>query len=173
MAGRLSRYSRERVGDAVSYRDPGELEADDLLLLRRARDVGRNAFNPVSGFLVGAAVRDRLGRTFAGTFLESSALPLSVCAEPAALLAAFSAGSRDLVTIAVAGGDPTDSGSDIPITPCGGCRQRIYDTTGGAAVNIRVLCSNLALDRVLDVHILDLLPYAFDSSVLPAAAWKA
>jgi cytidine deaminase len=157
---------------APPYIDPDELDEEDLSLLRRARDVGRNAFNPVSGFLVGAAVRDRDGRVYVGTFLESSALPLSVCAEPAALLAAFSAGSRDLTAIAVVGGDPTASGLSIPITPCGGCRQRIYDTTGGAAVNIRVLCSNLALDQVLDVRIADLLPLAFDSSVLPAAAWS-
>ncbi|HKS45312.1 MAG TPA: cytidine deaminase [Amycolatopsis sp.] len=157
----------------VPYKKPDDLTPDDLKLLHAARDVAYNAFNPVSGFLVGAAVRDRAGRTFIGTFLESSALPLSVCAEPAALLAAFSAGSRDLTTIAVVGGDPNAVGPTIPITPCGGCRQRIYDTTGGAAADVRVLCSNLVLDKVLDVTITDLLPLPFDASVLPAATWKA
>lgn len=158
---------------AVSYKKPDDLTSEDMTLLRAARDVAYKAFNPVSGFLVGAAVRDREGRTFIGTFLESSALPLGVCAEPAALLAAFSAGSRDLTTVAVVGGDPDATGPTAPITPCGGCRQRIYDTTGGAAADIRVLCSNLALDTALDVTITELLPLAFDSSVLPAASWKA
>lgn len=149
-----------------------ELAPEDVALLRAARDVAPMAFNPVSRFQVGAAVRDVHGRIFVGTFLESSALPLGVCAEPAALLAAFSAGSRDLTDVAVVGGDPAAETPGIPITPCGGCRQRIYDTTGGAATNIRVLCSELALRRVLEVRIAELLPFAFDSSVLPAATWR-
>lgn len=154
------------------YRSLAELEPDDVTLLRAARDVAPMAFNPVSKFQVGAAVRDVDGKIFVGTFLESSALPLGVCAEPAALLAAFSAGSRDLTDIAVVGGDPASEEPGVPITPCGGCRQRIYDTTGGAATNIRVLCSDLALSQVLEVRIIDLLPLAFDSSVLPAKTWS-
>jgi len=150
-----------------------QLPAEDVALLRSARDVAPMAFNPVSKFQVGAAVRDAEGRIFVGTFLETSALPLGVCAEPAALLAAFSAGSRDLTAVAVVGGDPAGRRNGVPITPCGGCRQRIYDTTGGAAANIRVLCSNLELDAVLDLRIVDLLPHAFDASMLPAAAWTA
>ncbi|HUY52896.1 MAG TPA: cytidine deaminase [Streptosporangiaceae bacterium] len=155
------------------YKDLNELSDQDVALLRAAREVAPRAFNPVSRFQVGAAVRDLEGHIFVGTFLESSALPLSVCAEPAALLAAFSAGSRDLIAVAVVGGDPASEGKRIPITPCGGCRQRIYDTTGGAEKNIRILCSNLALDRVLELHIVDLLPFAFDSSVLPSSSWNA
>ncbi|HEY2764885.1 MAG TPA: cytidine deaminase [Pseudonocardiaceae bacterium] len=149
-----------------------DLPQEDITLLHAAREVAPMAFNPVSGFQVGAAVRDTEGRIFIGTFLESSALPLGVCAEPAALLAAFSAGRRELTVVAVVGGDPAADEPGVPITPCGGCRQRIYDTTGGAGTNIRVLCSDLALNRVLNVRILDLLPFAFDPSVLPAAAWS-
>ena len=153
------------------YRGTAELSAADVGLLQAARDVAPRAFNPVSKFQVGAAVRDTHGQIFVGTCLESSALPLGVCAEPAALLAAFSAGSRELTAVAVVGGDPSEAESGTPITPCGGCRQRIYDTTGGGATNIRVLCSDLVLSRVLDVRIIDLLPYAFDPSVLPAGTW--
>lgn len=156
----------------AAHTSPEELTPDDVTLLHAARDVAAMAFNPVSGFQVGAAVRDVHGGIFVGTLLESSALPLGVCAEPAALLAAFSAGSRELTAVAVVGGDPAAEKPGVPITPCGGCRQRIYDTTGGAATNIRVLCSDLALRRVLDVRIADLLPFAFDSSVLPARAWR-
>jgi cytidine deaminase len=157
--------------NAPRYVTPEALPEADIVLLHAARDVAPMAFNPVSRFQVGAAVRDAEGRIFVGTFLESSALPLSVCAEPAALLAAFSAGSRDLIAVAVVGGDPAGDGTSMPITPCGGCRQRIYDTTGGADKNIRVLCSNLALDQVLDTNIKDLLPFAFDASVLPPSSW--
>jgi cytidine deaminase len=157
----------------MPYKKLDEFTEDDVDLLRAARKVAPMAFNPVSKFPVGAAVRDVRGNIFVGTFLESSALPLSVCAEPAALLAAFSAGSRDLMTVAVVGGDPSGKGSAIPITPCGGCRQRIFDTTGGSVTNVRVICSNLALDSVLDVRIVDLLPYAFDASVLPSSSWAS
>jgi cytidine deaminase len=99
-------------------------------------------------------------------------LPLGVCAEPAALLAALSDGVRTFAAIAVVGGDPAARTVGRPVTPCGGCRQRIYDVTGGSATNIRVICSDLALERVLDVRITDLLPLAFDPAMLPESAWQ-
>ncbi|MBO0802301.1 MAG: cytidine deaminase [Nocardiopsaceae bacterium] len=156
----------------MRYTTLDQLEAGQAELLRAAREVAPRAFNPVSRFQVGAAVRDVRGNVYVGTNFESSALPLGVCAEPAALLAAISAGSRELTTIAVVGGDPAGDGKGAPVTPCGGCRQRIFDATGGAATTMRVLCSNLALGSVLDVTITELLPYPFGSSVLPAAAWE-
>jgi cytidine deaminase len=154
------------------YRSLYELSDDDRALLQAARQVAPRAFNPVSRFQVGAAVRGLNGRVYLGTFLESSALPLGVCAEPAALLAALSDGVRQFAAIAVVGGDPASAGVGRPVTPCGGCRQRIYDVAGGPATNLHVLCSDLALQRVLATRITDLLPLAFDPAMLPTAAWQ-
>jgi cytidine deaminase len=154
------------------YRPLSGLSDDDRALLNAAREVAPRAFNPVSGFQVGAAVRSHDGRVYLGTFLESSALPLGVCAEPAALLAALCDGVRRFAAIAVVGGDPAAPGTGRPVTPCGGCRQRIYDVTGAATANIKVLCSDLTLQRVLDTRITELLPLAFDPSLLPSSAWQ-
>jgi cytidine deaminase len=155
------------------YKPVNALSAQDIALLQMAKNVAAQAFNPVSKFQVGAAVLDLAGQVFHGTLFESSALPLGICAEPAALSAALSAGSRDFAAIAVVGGDPAVTELSVPITPCGGCRHRLYDITGGARNNIRVLCSELTLTHVLEVRIVDLLPHAFDASVLPSAAWSS
>jgi cytidine deaminase len=158
--------------EVAPYRSVAELSGDDRSLLAAARQVASHAFNPVSRFEVGAAVRSTDGRVYLGTFPESSALPLGVCAEPAALLAALADGVRGFAAIAVVGGDPAAPGSGLPVTPCGGCRQRIYDVTGGSATNIRVICSDLGLRQALDTRITDLLPRAFDPAMLPESAWK-
>jgi cytidine deaminase len=150
-----------------------DLTPADQDLLRAAAAVSVNAFAPVSRFQVGAALRAADGRVFRGVNMEVAALPLGVCAEPAALTAALTDGVREFDTIAVAGGDPAAAVAGRPVTPCGGCRQRIYDVTGGAATDLRVLCANLDLSEILVVRITELLPYAFDAADLPAASWSA
>jgi cytidine deaminase len=147
------------------------LSPSDIALLRSAQEVAPRAFNAVSGFQVGAAVRTSDGRVYRGTFMEISALPLGVCAEPAALLAALTDGATDFDAIAVVGGDPHADRPGRPVTPCGGCRQRIFDVTG-ATGSLRVLCANLDLSEVLEFTIGELLPAAFGPSDLPAAAWR-
>ncbi len=109
---------------------PGDLPQAEIRLLEAAREVAPRAVNPVSRFHVGAAVQASDGDPYTGTFFESSSFPLGVCAEAAALSAAVTAGVRDFDAIAVVGGDPKSLAPDRPITPCGGCRQRVYDITG-------------------------------------------
>lgn len=90
------------------------LDPADAALLAAADAVAAQAYAPYSGFRVGAAVRTRDGRVFAGCNVENAAYPLGTCAEPAAL-------SR-----AVAEGDarPGDvEAMAITASPCGGCRQ--------------------------------------------------
>jgi cytidine deaminase len=151
----------------AQYRGLEDLALVERELLQRALSVASRALNPMSSFQVGATVRTLGGQVFNGTFFESSSFPLGICAESAALSAAITAGVRQFESIAVVGGDPLSSGPSRPVTPCGGCRQRIYDVTGGALANIRVLCSNLSLTEVLYLNIVDLLPLAFGADDLP------
>ena len=149
-----------------------DLTPADRELLLAAAAVGGNAFNPVSRFQVGAALHATDGRIYRGVNMEVAALPLGVCAEPAALTAGLTDGAREFDAIAVVGGDPAAVEAGRPVTPCGGCRQRIYDVTGGAATDLRVLCANLDLSEILVVRITELLPYAFDAADLPASSWS-
>jgi cytidine deaminase len=89
----------------------------DRELYEQAAAAAGKAYAPYSRFLVGAAVRARDGRVFLGVNVENAAYPLGICAEKAALAAAVTAGLRrgDLEAIA------------ITASPCGGCRQWLYE----------------------------------------------
>ncbi|MEV7034380.1 cytidine deaminase [Streptomyces sp. NPDC093272] len=147
----------------------GDLTEKEHDLLQVALGVAGRALNPVSRFHVGAAVRAANTRIYRGTFFESSSFPLGICAESAALSAAITDGVREFEAVAVVGGDPESTLSARPVTPCGGCRQRIFDVTGGTARNVPVLCSNLKLSTIYRFSISDLLPYPFSVDDLPTS----
>jgi cytidine deaminase len=86
-------------------------------LVERAEQAARNAYAPYSNYLVGAVVRTRDGREFAGVNVENAAYPLGVCAEKSAIVAAVAAGYRP--------GDLEAIG--ITASPCGGCRQWLHE----------------------------------------------
>jgi cytidine deaminase len=86
-------------------------------LVARAEAAAANAYAPYSGYLVGAAVLTMDGRVFDGVNVENAAYPLGVCAEKTALAAAATAGIRP--------GDVSAVG--VTASPCGGCRQWLYE----------------------------------------------
>ena len=86
-------------------------------LHERARDVARRAYAPYSNYLVGAVVRTKDGREFAGVNVENAAYPLGICAERTAIAKAVSEGYKP--------GDFEAIG--ITASPCGGCRQWLYE----------------------------------------------
>ena len=86
-------------------------------LYQRAVAASLSAYAPYSEYLVGAAVRTRDGKVFAGANVENAAYPLGVCAEKSALAQAVSEGYRP--------GDIEAIG--ITASPCGGCRQWLYE----------------------------------------------
>ena len=89
--------------------------SDDLY--ERAVAIAERAYAPYSSFHVGAAVRARDGRIFEGVNVENASYPLGICAERSALSRAVAKGCMpgDLAEIA------------ITASPCGGCRQWIYE----------------------------------------------
>jgi cytidine deaminase len=89
--------------------------SDDLVL--KAEAVAANSYSPYSNYPVGAVVRTTDGREFAGVNVENAAYPLTQCAEKTAIGAAASAGYRP--------GDISAVG--VNASPCGGCRQWLYE----------------------------------------------
>ena len=86
-------------------------------LVAKAEAAAASAYAPYSRYLVGAVVRTRDGREFTGVNVENAAYPLGVCAEKTAIGAAVTAGYRP--------GDLEAIG--ITASPCGGCRQWLYE----------------------------------------------
>jgi len=86
-------------------------------LVERALEIARRAYAPYSHYLVGAAVRTRDGRVFEGVNVENAVYPLGICAECSAIVQAVVEGYRP--------GDFEAIG--ITASPCGGCRQWLYE----------------------------------------------
>jgi cytidine deaminase len=86
-------------------------------LVRKAEEAAKNAYAPYSNYAVGAVVVTTDGREFIGVNVENAAYPLTQCAEKTALGAAAAAGYRP--------GDIEAVG--INASPCGGCRQWLYE----------------------------------------------
>jgi len=90
-------------------------------LLAAARAARERAYAPYSHFAVGAALLDEQGRVHAGCNVENAAYPQGQCAEASAIAHLVLAGGTRIVAAVVVGL------ADDPVTPCGGCRQRLRE----------------------------------------------
>lgn len=100
----------------------------DEQLLQAAAQARLHSHSPYSGFAVGAALLDEQGRLHTGANIENAAYPEGLCAEAVALAHLVMAGGRQVRTVAVVADSPR------PVTPCGGCRQKLREFAAGDAV---------------------------------------
>jgi cytidine deaminase len=99
-------------------------------LLRSARAAMKNAYAPFSKFRVGAAILTSTGKVFVGCNVENSSYGMTNCAERTAIFSAIAKDGPDLEIRAVA--VVNDHG--VPCSPCGACRQVIYEFGSHAVV---------------------------------------
>jgi cytidine deaminase len=123
---------------------------EDKNLILEAKKAMKSAYAPYSNFKVGAALLSRSGKVFSGANLENSSFVLTVCAERIALYKALSLGEKDFTKIAIV------ASSEKPITPCGLCRQALFEFSP----DIKVICSNLK-GKVRKFTLKQLLPHPF------------
>lgn len=144
-----------------------ELNKDDQCLVRAALAASKNAYAPYSGFAVGAAVRTKSGKIYTGANIENAAYAVVTCAEISAIAAANAAGDFNLEAIAVAGHKfyPSRNKSKV-ITPCGRCRQAIFEAAEISGRDVRVFSANGDLREINESSISELLPYAFGPKTL-------
>ena len=128
----------------------------DSDIVAAARAAMARAYAPYSRFRVGAAVRGESGRLYSGCNVENAAYPQGCCAEASAISAMVMAGETRLVEAAVM------SGGEALCTPCGGCRQKLYEFAGGD-LPIHV-CGTDGLCRTVTLG--ELLPLAFGPETL-------
>jgi cytidine deaminase len=96
-------------------------------LIAAARAARAQAYAPYSNFAVGAAVLDEHGRIHAGCNVENAAYPQGWCAEASALAAMVAAGGRRVLAVAVCAQTADAADAAAPVTPCGGCRQKLRE----------------------------------------------
>jgi cytidine deaminase len=93
-------------------------------LRRAANEVCSRAYSPYSLFSVGAAGLVDDGRIVTGCNVENVSYGLSLCAECGLVSDLCRSGGGRLVAVAVV------SGSGEPCSPCGRCRQLLYEHGG-------------------------------------------
>ncbi len=139
-----------------------DLSDADRHLIEVARDASVRAYAPYSGFAVGAAVRTKAGQVYSAANLENASYGLSICAEVSVIAVANAVDDFDVETIAVVGHKftkPQDKSQVV--TPCGRCRQLIYEASQVSKVDVRVLSCNGDLSQIVESPISELLPAAF------------
>lgn len=122
-------------------------------LIDAARQAQKNSHSPYSKYKVGAAVLSNDDTIISGCNVESSSYSLTCCAERVALFSAVSDGHKKFKALAVI----TNDGG----TPCGACRQVIWDLCGD--IPIYIADENGKIDETTSK---ELLPNAFDDSSL-------
>ena len=124
-------------------------------LINKAKNAREHSYSPYSRFKVGAALKTKNGMVFTGCNIENSSYGLSICAEREAIFKAISAGERDLDTIAIV----TDSNKLI--TPCGACRQVMWEFSK----DMTVIVANLKGEKK-EFKIKELLAHPFGKNTL-------
>ncbi len=126
----------------------------DDKLIASAAAARERAYAPYSNFKVGAALKGKSGRVYAGCNVENAAYGFSMCAERTAIFKAASEGEREFEAIAVV----TENGA----SPCGGCRQVMMEF----APDMTVIIADTQ-GRARSTTVRDLLPDGFTPEHLP------
>ncbi|HPA52109.1 MAG TPA: cytidine deaminase [Thermoanaerobaculia bacterium] len=125
--------------------------AEREALVAAATAARENASAPYSHFHVGAALLAADGRIFGGCNVESASYGLTCCAERTAVFKAISEGVRSFRAVAVV------TGADEPTSPCGACRQVLWDQCRDIAVVMATTGGKLE-----ETTLASLLPRAFE-----------
>jgi cytidine deaminase len=120
-------------------------------LLRTARGAMTKAYAPYSRFRVGAALLTTTGKVFSGCNVENASYGMTNCAERTAIFSAVAQIGPKLEIHAIA--VVNDHG--VPCSPCGACRQVIYEFGPHAIVFFQ------GADGDQQAHITELLPEGF------------
>lgn len=124
---------------------------DDLLntLAQEAETMRDRAYVPYSHYRVGVALHSTDGRIFGGCNIENAAYPACICGERTALVKAVSEGATEFDALVLI----TDNGG----TPCGLCRQMLYEF----APQLPIICLNGDGEIVLEARLSEFLPHGF------------
>ncbi|MEE9572446.1 MAG: cytidine deaminase [Candidatus Neomarinimicrobiota bacterium] len=122
-------------------------------LIKASRLAQKNSYAPYSKYRVGAAILTDNDIIISGCNVESSSYGLTCCAERVAIYSAIAQGHNKFKALTIF----TENGG----TPCGACRQVIWDLCGDIPIYITDKNGNIE-----ETTSKELLPKAFDDSML-------
>ena len=148
------------------YSSLDEVDVETKKLMQEAIEVRKTAYAPYSNFSVGAALMLDNGQTILGTNQENAAYPSGLCAERVAI---FYAGSQfpsaKVLKICITA-SPKDRNSDIPIPPCGACRQSVAEYEFKQKMPIEIYFMGAVGEVYKSDSLQNLLPFMFDKNHL-------
>lgn len=120
-------------------------------MIELAKEASKNAYAPYSGFPVGACVLGESGQFYTGCNFENASYGLAICAERNAVGTAISNGEKKIKAIAIY------SPKMQHCTPCGACRQVLYEFKSNDGLNVITTCADGIRVNTID----ELLPESF------------
>ncbi len=120
-----------------------ELTEADTWLLNEARKVTKHAYAPYSHFRVGAIAQLDNGEIVTGSNQENASFPIGLCAERVMLASAASFHPEVPVKTIAVSYDNENGDSSHPISPCGICRQSLFEYEAKFKQPIRIILGGL------------------------------
>ena len=143
-----------------------ELPAADKELVEAARAATSCSYAVYSKFNVGAAVRLDDGTIVSGSNQENAAYPSGLCAERTTIFWANSQyPTKAVESLAIAARNEQGE-LDVPIPPCGACRQVILETEKRFNRAMRIILYGAKECYIIEDGVKALLPLSFDSNFL-------
>jgi cytidine deaminase len=138
-----------------------ELPKADADLLKKARSFTRESYAPYSHFHVAAAALLQNGKIVYGSNQENASFPVGICAERTLLgNAATRFPGIPINTMAIAYRNMQGK-SNIPVSPCGMCRQALSEYQQRVGSPMRLLLSGFEGEVYLIENAGALLPLTF------------
>jgi len=147
------------------YNKREELPEKEKQLVEAALKIIDQAYAPYSNFKVGAAVLLENNEIITGTNQENAAYPSGLCAERVALFYANSMFPEVSVKAIAICAKNQNGLIELPISPCGSCRQVLLETETRFKQPIKVILTGTKLIQVLE-NSKQLLPLHFDKDYL-------
>jgi len=144
--------------DYIEYDSITEVSKDLLHLINLANNNLINAYAPYSNFKVSAVCLMKNHEIVLGTNQENGAYPSGLCAERVAVFAAKTQfPNQNIEKIVIT----TDQFNEVPISPCGACRQVLieYELSQKQPIELILISRESKIWHFKSIK--DLLPFAF------------
>jgi len=148
------------------YDSTDELNDQTKKLFEEAFFVRKSAYSGYSNFSVGASVLLENGEILSGSNQENSSYPSGLCAERTVLFYANSKYPNTKIKEIVVVAGSNEKINEIPVAPCGACRQVIseYETKQNSNIGLYFMGEKGKI--VYTDSINNLLPFKFDKTFL-------
>ena len=143
-----------------------DLPAKDAQLCQAAIDAKEGSYSIYSKFRVGSAVLMENDEVISGSNQENAVYPLTLCAERVAIFVAshqFPGIAFQKIAVATS---MEEAPNELPVFPCGSCRQSIREQEVRYENPIEVLIIGHQGKVYRMSSVTDILPFSFDKSAL-------